>query len=59
MISDGNNRIAYCARQGAKDVLVEYKGHCPEEFLFILEQDIEKAKQLRQQGIFSPYDFFK
>ena len=59
MISDGNNRIAYCASKGAEDVLVEYKGSCPEEFLFILEQDIEKARQLRSKGIFSPYDFFR
>ena len=59
MISDGNNRIAYCAREGAEDVLVEYCGQCPEEYLFILEEDIKKAKELRKQGIFTAYDFFK
>ena len=55
IISDGNNYTVFCASRGQEKIEVQYGGH-PENFLFLLDKDLENARILKELGVNSPYD---
>jgi hypothetical protein len=62
LISDGNQRTAAMAKRGREKIHVDLKQFNPELQMFFAEQYEEilaRAKKLRENGIYNPYDLLR
>lgn len=62
LISDGNHRAAIQAKRGIKEIKVDYKKLSPSLFASFeseFESMIERAQNMRKQGVYNPYDFWR